>query len=607
MKWNKLTISHYHQFLDCELNFTYPEGHANANRPLDRMCFIGQSGVGKTTVLRLLFAICKAVAENKMDFVELELERDSLIRGEFFLNNTNYSVEVYLTDSKPIIKCLHEATEVSLQDLHKVYLENCVTSKVLLLTAEMQEAFNVFVDKNNSLTKLKIQNVQSEIDAYLTNRQSLVTKTIQQVMETIRKNVPANQPPLAQFINQSNNLCSNVLQIYQSYIGYQKQGNVPNARNTAIQLFQTYNQLLAQTQSLMTLSNQLRTFPLGNVVEELYTLYDTLQFCFAKIPKEFTDYYQNLFHNLENSLAQLFPTPSTSDRVIDLSTFNPEELWRNLMTDISLYAEQRLLKTSKVTEVLSKHMTKDTVESPEFKQELANFRKWDAETTNPMFEVADCLNPILARFKVKVRTDLTDVPDLKSLNYIRLESLDGMLIPHSQFSTGTKQIVLTLFPLYKLKPTNSIILFDEPERSLYPDVQNILTEYYSNSIPGITNNQWFYASHSPILAGSFDPWEIIELRFGDDGKVFRKEYFENANNVSNYVVYPKYLEWSSIYKKVFNFNEKGNPERQKKLERLLFLKGKISANPSGEANSELMNEYLQLVKQLDWPKNETNK
>jgi GTPase SAR1 family protein len=54
MKITKIDITEYQQFKNFVLDLTYPEGHAKAGQPLDKVCFIGQSGTGKTTLLNLI-------------------------------------------------------------------------------------------------------------------------------------------------------------------------------------------------------------------------------------------------------------------------------------------------------------------------------------------------------------------------------------------------------------------------------------------------------------------------------------------------------------------------------------------------------------------------
>ena len=54
MKVSELYIEKYHQFESFALNLTYPEGHTKAGKPLDKICLIGQSGTGKTSLLEIL-------------------------------------------------------------------------------------------------------------------------------------------------------------------------------------------------------------------------------------------------------------------------------------------------------------------------------------------------------------------------------------------------------------------------------------------------------------------------------------------------------------------------------------------------------------------------
>ncbi len=54
MKITKLIIPNYRQFRDFEIDFTYPKGHIRAGEPLDKVCFIGKNGTGKSTLLKFL-------------------------------------------------------------------------------------------------------------------------------------------------------------------------------------------------------------------------------------------------------------------------------------------------------------------------------------------------------------------------------------------------------------------------------------------------------------------------------------------------------------------------------------------------------------------------
>ncbi|MBD0255771.1 MAG: hypothetical protein ICV83_08635 [Cytophagales bacterium] len=44
MKIAKIIIPNFQQFKGFELDVTYPEGHAKAGQPLEKVCFMGRNG-----------------------------------------------------------------------------------------------------------------------------------------------------------------------------------------------------------------------------------------------------------------------------------------------------------------------------------------------------------------------------------------------------------------------------------------------------------------------------------------------------------------------------------------------------------------------------------
>lgn len=54
MKITKLIIPNYRQFRDFEIDFTYPKGHEKEGQPLEKVCFIGKNGTGKSTLLNFI-------------------------------------------------------------------------------------------------------------------------------------------------------------------------------------------------------------------------------------------------------------------------------------------------------------------------------------------------------------------------------------------------------------------------------------------------------------------------------------------------------------------------------------------------------------------------
>ena len=57
MKISRIKLDNIQQFKNLEIDLTYPKGHIKAGQPLDKVCFIGQSGTGKTTLLNIIKAV----------------------------------------------------------------------------------------------------------------------------------------------------------------------------------------------------------------------------------------------------------------------------------------------------------------------------------------------------------------------------------------------------------------------------------------------------------------------------------------------------------------------------------------------------------------------
>ena len=67
-----------------------------------------------------------------------------------------------------------------------------------------------------------------------------------------------------------------------------------------------------------------------------------------------------------------------------------------------------------------------------------------------------------------------------------------------------------MFPLFELDTTGSIILLDEPERSLFPDMQIDLITHYQNLAP---EAQFIIATHSPFIAAAFATPGVLPDKF----------------------------------------------------------------------------------------------
>lgn len=245
------------------------------------------------------------------------------------------------------------------------------------------------------------------------------------------------------------------------------------------------------------------------------------------------------------------------------------QIWDNFFVNIQEYQEKEVNFKIQLVELAEKENL-----SVNIKKEMEN---WREANFNPLKEIANaCLNKILNKFQLEVETEISDVRNLKIIQIKSLKT--GEIIPFEKLSTGTKQIIFTAFPIYYLpKDETSVILIDEPENSLYPDIQKELIDFYTSFDQSKgEKTQFFFATHSPIIASSFEPWEIVELKFDGEGKIYRKAYFAGENHVDNYKIDPRYLRWDDILATVFDMKVDGNGDfRPKKLMEYAILKRKV--------------------------------
>lgn len=281
----------------------------------------------------------------------------------------------------------------------------------------------------------------------------------------------------------------------------------------------------------------------------------------------------------------------------DFSAKNVEKIWADILKEIHNYRTAQLAFVSQLTNKLSQKL----ISAEKLLTELQN---WQKNNENPLIPLSQHLNRILHRFNLEIRPEF-EFKDEKDLHFLNIHQVNGDEVPFHFWSTGTKQVIFTATPLFTLNTDKTVVLMDEPERSLYPDIQEMIIDYYSECAP---NAQFFYATHSPIIASSFDPWEIFELKFDEKGKVYVESYLKpgTERHVDNYKLHPKYLRWDSILQKVFDLETEGHADRQLKMMELARMDQKLVKlrEKSGTENTteiqELWAKYKALAEQLDW-------
>jgi predicted ATP-dependent endonuclease of OLD family len=287
-----------------------------------------------------------------------------------------------------------------------------------------------------------------------------------------------------------------------------------------------------------------------------------------------------------------------SKAIVDFSKEKVSSVWSVLLESIKNYQEIEL----QLRQEISKTIEQDSVNVETINNAVNKLIEWKKNHFNPIQDLAsNCLDRLLAHFKLKVKTEL-DIKSKEDIGFIKIEDFNKNEIPNGLWSTGTKQVVLSSMPLYLLKPKHTVLLFDEPERSLYPDLQRLIVDFYSSFT---TDCQFFYSTHSPIIASCFEPWEIIELKFNENGEVYRELYYEGDNHVANYKLDPRFMRWDDILQRIFDMSNDGSDLRKEKLNELALKNvelRKMESDGKGESRKakQLKKQILQLSNELSY-------
>lgn len=228
-------------------------------------------------------------------------------------------------------------------------------------------------------------------------------------------------------------------------------------------------------------------------------------------PQTFSDFIKTDTQvEIEKNARESRISQAGQKKVVSLGDMQSISIWQYLLREINEYDETTVARI--------KNLVQNTPKN-KFQEEL---QKW--LEADPRHELAEkCLNPILNKLFLELDTNAGDIP-------ITLRTIGGVKIDSSYLSTGTRQMLATAIPLYKFDTTNTVILFDEPERSLFPDVLRILIGYYVSLAP---EAQFFFATHSPIIASAFEPYERFILYFNEHGEVKCKNGIAPIGDDSN--------------------------------------------------------------------------
>jgi len=495
MKIEYLEIKNYKQFSNLELTLTYPIGHQKEGKPLDKICILGQSGVGKTNILEIIkksvIDFSKQPQNTYLPFNEfVGKETDDKYIISKFITGNGAKGETLFTDKK---------------------------SKIILDKQVIVEEYekNYFVD----ISKIVINDKNF-------NKNSM-SKTDSSILESLLE--------------------------HRKYV---------ISRGVNFYSLEEFPKILKK---------------IDKDIEKLENQYNQIE-------------------SISDSLSELKDKNFIDRHIVDIHN-NDNTSWKSLREKIESYESK---KAEYKTKLFNKIMYDEKYSK---EKSIEDMKKWEKEHENILDKIAKDINFIIKNFNLELQIN----EDTQSYDELIIKDLaNGYILKYDNLSSGTKNLFLTYLPLKIYSPRSSIVKIDEPENSFYPDIQKELTDLYMDVGE---NNQLIMATHSPIIASSFEPWEVVELKFDENNQVYREMYYDTKeeNHVDNYFLNPQLLTWTNILTQIFDLKEKSNSDvRKDKLIEYATLKAKIKAMDNQEDKIEKAKELHKLSKLLGLGNNETN-
>lgn len=301
------------------------------------------------------------------------------------------------------------------------------------------------------------------------------------------------------------------------------------------------------------------------------------------------------YNSIENSLKQLKTKNFIDKYIVNINDGN-ENIWDVMKSKIEDYQNLRIQYNESLT---LKLLEEDTYSKEDYKQDILY---WESKNENLLEKISSVLNDILKYFNLELSKIDENQKSYSGLIFKDLSN--GNIIDYENLSTGTKNLISTFIPLKTYAPKDSILLIDEPENSFYPNIQKLLTNLYMEAGE---NNQVIFATHSPIIASSFEPWEVVELKFDKNNQIYRELYFEGENHIDNYFIDPRMLTWTGILTDVFDLKEDSNFSfREKKLMEYIRLEKELKIIEDKNLKIEKFEEMMKLSNLLGLSVDEKN-
>jgi hypothetical protein len=412
MQISRIRIKNYKQFGYLDLDLTYPVGHEKEGLPLEKVCFIGKNGTGKTTILEFIRDVFR--------------DHHNLFSDKQAYSTATWGVEFVAKGKKFFVGKIGNYE-------YEQGPEKKITGVKTNMVFIPYEMYDERVDLSKMLDQIFIEN-------------NLETFTL---------------------FEKFNNATA-------TYVGADTESDIldQGAYNNGTKLL-IYSPIESEN------NNTLKTS-----WTELATRNDAVPFL-----KNLPFYHEVSFKFIKEFWA-----------LIISQTLEREDRRRDFEMD-----EKNINKTKK--ELLAEF---DAL-NPDFLKVLDE--KWTPVlgAAGLYFDYKGAKRPV----QLENRLDA----------FIRLKSTNE-IIPFNTLSSGIKYFIFRLGYLHSLyyqrEISDSVVLFDEPENSFFPDVQYSIIDIYANKTD-FPNTQFFFATHSPIIASQFEKEERIILEFDEENKVRAKK------------------------------------------------------------------------------------
>jgi AAA15 family ATPase/GTPase len=224
-------------------------------------------------------------------------------------------------------------------------------------------------------------------------------------------------------------------------------------------------------------------------------------------------------------------------------------------------------------------------------------KEFDSANPNILKTISELWEKILSNAGLRFDYKNAQIPIQLTENlHAYIIGKSGNRVPYNKLSTGVRNFIFRFGHIQTLyfnrEVERGLLLVDEPENSLFPDfLLNIIEQYekVTTDKNGERNTQMFFATHSPIIASQFEPYERIILDWDDDGSVKARKGVSPEGDDPNDILYQD-----------FGMTEIVGKKGQEVWKAYLDLKKKLGREKDDEKKKEIAEEILKIGREYNF-------